>query len=91
MTNDRGPLYFCLGCAAGVAGAMLVYSKTGRETITSLRGKVDQGVNSVGESVKNLSGAVNNAAAHVVKSARHHNAALRRREGRLSGSEKATP
>ena len=62
MDNDRGLLLFGVGCAAGILGALLLTSKSGRETVASLRGKADEGTKYVKESVDNLSHAVTNAA-----------------------------
>ena len=95
MANDRGILYFCLGCAAGAAATMIANSRTGREAIAFLRGRVDLGVDNIREGVENLSGAVNNAAAHAAKSARHQveNVGAALDAGRLAYEEarKATP
>jgi gas vesicle protein len=71
MDNDRGLLCFCIGCAAGVVGAFLLTSKSGRETVKYLRGKADEETENVKQSVDNLSHAVTNAAERGIKAVRH--------------------
>jgi len=72
MDNNRGMLYFCMGCATGVAAGMLFTSKSGRESVEYLRGKADEGVNTIKESVDNLSETVTGAANRGIKTVRHH-------------------
>jgi len=71
MDNDRGLLLFGVGCAAGIVGALLLTSKSGRETAAYLRGKADEGTKNVKESVDNLSHAVTNAAERGKKAVRY--------------------
>ena len=71
MDNNRGLLLFGVGCAAGMVGALLLTSKSGRETIAYLRGKADEGTKNVKESVDNLSHAVTNAAERGKKAIRY--------------------
>ena len=71
MDNNRGLLLFGVGCAAGIAGALLLTSKSGRETVAYLRGKADEGTTNVKESVDSLSHAVTNAAERGKKAVRY--------------------
>jgi gas vesicle protein len=71
MDNNRGLLIFGLGCAAGVAAALMLKSKTGRETVEYLRSKAEEGTQTVKESVDNLSEAVTNAATRGVKAVKY--------------------
>jgi gas vesicle protein len=71
MDNTRGLLLFGMGCAAGIAGALLLTSKSGRQTVAYIRGKADEGTKHVTESVENLSHAVTNAAERGKKAVRH--------------------
>jgi len=71
MDNNRGLLLFGVGCAAGMVGALLLTSKSGRETVAYLRGKADEGTKNVKESVDNLSHAVTDAAERGKKAVRH--------------------
>jgi gas vesicle protein len=67
MDNSRGFVGFCLGCAVGTAAALLLTSKSGRDTVEYLRGKVDEGTRNVKESVD----AVTSAASRGMKTVRH--------------------
>lgn len=71
MDNNRGLVLFGVGCAAGMAGVLLLTSKSGRETVAYLRGKADEGTKHVKESVDNLSHAVTDAAERGKKAVRH--------------------
>ena len=71
MDNNRGLLLFSVGCAAGIAGALLWTSKSGRETVAYLRGKAEDGTQTVKDSVNNLSHTVTNAAERGKKAVRH--------------------
>jgi|KBSMisStaDraftv2_1062788.scaffolds.fasta_scaffold46148_1 gas vesicle protein len=71
MDNNRGLLLFGLGCAAGVVGALLLTSKSGRETVAYLRGKADEGTKSINGSVDNLNHLVTNATERGKKAVRH--------------------
>jgi gas vesicle protein len=71
MDNNRGMMYFCIGCVAGVAAGMLFTSKSGRETVEYLRSKADEGTKTVKESVDNLSETVTGAANRGIKAVRH--------------------
>jgi len=71
MDNNRGLMYFCMGCATGVAAGMLFTSKSGRETVEYLRSKADEGTKTVKESVDNLSETVTNATNRGIKAVRH--------------------
>ncbi len=71
MHNNRGLLYFCAGCTAGVVAALLLTPKSGRETVEYLREKADEGTRNVKQSVDNLSHAVTNATARGMKAVRY--------------------
>ena len=71
MDSDRGLLYFCAGCAAGVVTALILTPKSGPETVEFLRGKADEGTRNVKQSVNNLSHAVADASARGRKAVRH--------------------
>ena len=71
MGNNRGLFYFCAGCAAGVAGALLLAPKSGRDTVEYLRAKADEKTRDVKQSVDNLSNAVTGAAERGIKAVRY--------------------
>jgi phage-related protein len=71
VDNNRGLLYFCLGCATGVVGALLVNSKAGRDTWASVLGRANEGVNDVSESIHNLKDTVSGVANRGLKTVRH--------------------
>ena len=77
MDNNRGLLFFGIGCAAGIAGALLLTSKSGRETVAYLRGRVEEGTQTVTERVDDLSHAVTTAAERGKKAVRHQTENLR--------------
>jgi gas vesicle protein len=77
MDNNRGLLFFCIGCATGMVGAFLLTSKSGCETVKYLRGKADEGTENVKQSVDNLSHAVTNTAERGIKAVRHQTENLR--------------
>ena len=60
--NNRGMLLFGFGCAAGIAGTLLLTSRSGRETVAYLRDKAEEGTQTVKDGVDNLSSAVTQAA-----------------------------
>jgi len=53
--NNRGMLLFGIGCAAGIAGTLLLTSRSGRETVAYLRSKAEEGTQTVKDSVDSLS------------------------------------
>jgi len=61
---------FGLGCAAGIAAALMLKSKPGQDAVEYLRSKADEGAKTVKESVDNLSDAVTGAATRGVKAVR---------------------
>jgi gas vesicle protein len=71
MDNSRGIMYFCMGCATGVAAGMLFNSKSGRDTVKYLRSKADEGTKTVKESVDNHSETGTNATNRGIKAVRH--------------------
>ena len=71
MANNRGLLLFGVGCAAGIAGALLLKSRSGRDAVAYLSGKAEEGTQTVKDSVDNLSHAVNHAAERGKKAVRH--------------------
>ena len=71
MENNRELLFFGVGCAAGIVGALLLTPKSGRETVAYLRGKADVGTKNFKEGVDNLSHAVTDAAERGKKAVRH--------------------
>ena len=71
MDNDRGLVLFGIGCVAGMVGALLLTSKSGRETMAHLRRKADEGTKNVKDSVDNLSHAIADAAERGKKAVRH--------------------
>lgn len=72
MDNNRGIMYFCMGCATGVAAGILFTSKSGRDTVEYIRSKAEDGTKTVKASVDNLSETVTNAANRGIKAVRHH-------------------
>ncbi len=95
MDNNRGLLFFCIGCATGMVGAFLLTSKSGRETVKYLRGKADEGTENVKQSVDNLSHAVTNAAERGIKAVRHQTenlgAAVEAGKQAYRAAQKTTP
>lgn len=71
MDNNRGLLLFGVGCVAGMVGALLLTSSSGRGAVAYLRRKAQDGTQNVKESVDNLSHAVTNAAERGKKAVRH--------------------
>ena len=61
---------FGLGCAAGIAAALMLKSKSGQDAVEYVRSKADEGARTVKESVDNLSDAVTGAATRGVKAVR---------------------
>ena len=62
---------FGLGCAAGIAAAFMLKSKSGQKTVRYLRSKADEGAKTVKDSVGSLSDAVTGAAARGIKTAKY--------------------
>lgn len=62
---------FGLGCAAGVAAAYMIKSKSGQDAVDYLRSKADGGAKAVKESVDNLSDAVTGAATRGIKAVKY--------------------
>jgi gas vesicle protein len=95
MDNNRGLLLFGVGCAAGVAGALLLTSRSGRDTVAYLRGKADEGTKNVKESVDNLCHAVADAAERGKKAVRHQaeniNAAVDAGKQAYRAAQETTP
>ena len=71
MDNNRGLLLFGVGCAAGIAGALLLKSRSGRDAAAYLRGKTEAGTKKVSDSVDDLSHAVVHAAERGKKAVRY--------------------
>jgi|SRR5436305_8031127 len=78
MDNNRGFLMFGLGCAAGMAAALLLKSQRGQDAVGYLRTKADEGaktvkesVGSLKDSVGNLSDTVTGAAARGIKAVKY--------------------
>ena len=71
MDNNRGLLYFSAGCAAGVAAALLLAPKSGRETVEYIRAKADEGTRNAKQSIDDLSKAVTNATSRGMKAVRY--------------------
>ena len=69
--NNRGMLLFGFGCAAGIVGTLLLTSRSGRETVAYLRGKAEEGTQTVKDGVDNLSNAVTHAAEQGKKAVRY--------------------
>ena len=95
MDNNRGLLLFGVGCVAGTVGALLLTSRSGRETVAYLHGRADQGTKNVKESVDNLSHAVTNAAEQGKKTVRHQveniSAAVDAGKQAYTAAQEATP
>ena len=70
MNNNQGLVCFGLGCAVGTVAALLLTSKSGRETMKYLRGKVDEGTKNVKQRVDDLSDAVTNPVVRGIKAVR---------------------
>ena len=71
MDNNRGLAYFCVGCAAGVVGALLLAPRSGRDTVKYLRAKADEKTKDIKQSVDGLSNAVAGAAERGMKAVRY--------------------
>ena len=71
MDNNRGFFYFCTGCAAGIAAALLFNSQSGRQAVEYVRGMADEGTRAVKESVDNVNHAVSDVTARGMKAVRY--------------------
>ena len=71
MDNNRGLLFFSIGCAAGMVAGLMLSSKSGREALEYLRNKADEGTQTVKEGVDKLSEAVSTAATRGMKAVKH--------------------
>ena len=71
MDNNRGVLFFGMGCAVGVAAALIFSSKSGREAVEYLRNKADEGTQNLKDGVDKLSDAVTNAATRGMKTVKY--------------------
>jgi hypothetical protein len=71
MNNNRGFLYFFLGCASGIAVSALIKSRTGRDSVEYLREAANKRARGVKARVENLGDAVNNAATRAAKAVRY--------------------
>ena len=69
--NNRGLLFFSMGCAAGMAAGILLSSKAGREAVEYLRNKADDGTQTLKEGVDKLSDAVTSAATRGLKTVKY--------------------
>jgi gas vesicle protein len=61
MSDGRAIGYFCLGCAAGIAAAVLFTPKSGEETKAFLRRKANEGAEYVRRSVDEAQSEINKA------------------------------
>lgn len=69
--NNRGLLFFSMGCAAGMAAGIFLSSKAGREAVEYLRNKADDGTQTLKEGVDKLSDAVTTAATRGLKTVKY--------------------
>jgi X-X-X-Leu-X-X-Gly heptad repeat protein len=69
--NNRGLLFFSMGCAAAMAAGILLSSKAGREAVEYLRSKADDGTQTLKEGVDKLSDAVTTAATRGLKTVKY--------------------
>ena len=69
--NNRGFLFFSMGCAAGMAAGILLSSKSGREAVEYLRNKADEGTQTLKEGVDKLGDAVADAATRGLKTVKY--------------------
>jgi gas vesicle protein len=71
MKSNQGFLYFCLGCAVGGIGAILLAPKAGRETVDYLSRKANDGVDYVRQRADDVQNAVTDAVAQGKRTARY--------------------
>jgi gas vesicle protein len=71
MVDNRGFLYFCLGCVVGGVGAILFAPKSGPETVDYLSRKANDGVDYVRERATDAQKVVTEAVTHGKRAARY--------------------
>ena len=62
MENNRGFVYFCVGCAVGAVAAVLLAPKSGPETVKYLSRKANEGTDYVKQRVDDVRDKVTDAA-----------------------------
>ena len=95
MENNRGVLYFCLGCAAGAAAALLTVPKSRRETVEYLNQKAHEGTDYVKQRADDVRDAVTGAVEHGKRAVRYQaenlQAAANAGEKAYKQAQEATP
>ena len=69
--NNRGLLFFSMGCAAGMVAGIFLSSKSGQEAIEYLRNKADEGTQTLKGGADKLADAVSAAATQGVKTVKY--------------------
>ena len=67
MNNGRELGCFCLGCAVGVAVAVLFAPKSGEETVAYLRKKANEGADYAKRTIDEAQGSINEAVVRAKK------------------------
>ena len=94
MENNRGVVYFCLGCATGAVAAVL-FAPKGRETVEYLSGKANEGTDYVKQRLDDARDAVTGAFEHGKRAVRYQaenlGAAVDAGEEAYRNAQKTTP